>query len=359
MHELITGRPTGLGTSAARLIEELRTGGSLDTDVEEVNETGAAAVTSGPLARLLAGPSDLETRVRRISSAGNAPDRMDSQLHGSPAFRIDEPLGREINVMLMSWAESVLGGEHRPVSGAPGLPRSLRLRPVRHAHPPQHRRQGSTVPGRPVDDRAVRPGRLLRRRPAVRRHSRPGRQEPVPVHVRPGRALPHRQIRPGASKRTPSWSHCASNIDRTAKYGTPQQVARVRHEDLALFVAMCQEASWHMEKKITPVWEYLGGRQANSFLPCMTLIDVIDGYELPHNIYSLPPVRRAVKLAGLIAVLVNDLVSTEKEKPAGVYQSAFARRSKPRRGARTRKRTPWEYVCTTTSWPRSRNKNTI
>ena len=109
-------------------------------------------------------------------------------------------------------------------------------------------------------------------------------------------------------------------IAKTAKYGTHQQVARVRHEDMCLFVAMCQESSWRVNKMIAPVWEYLGGRQMNGFTPCLTMIDIVDGYELPHNIYSMPNVRKVVKLAGLICVMVNDLVSTEKEEEAGVHQ---------------------------------------
>lgn len=107
---------------------------------------------------------------------------------------------------------------------------------------------------------------------------------------------------------------------KVAKYGTPQQVARVRHEDMCLFVAMCQESSWRMSKMVAPVWEYLGGRQQNGFTPCLTMIDIVDGYELPHNIYSLPQVRQVVKIAGLICVMVNDIVSSAKEEEAGVHQ---------------------------------------
>lgn len=44
MHELITGRPTGLGTSAAQFVAQLKTGCCLDTDIERVNEIGAPAV---------------------------------------------------------------------------------------------------------------------------------------------------------------------------------------------------------------------------------------------------------------------------------------------------------------------------
>ena len=109
-------------------------------------------------------------------------------------------------------------------------------------------------------------------------------------------------------------------IAKTAQFATPQQVARVRHEDMCLFVAMCQESSWRINKMVAPVWEYLGGRQMNGFTPCLTMIDIVDGYELPHNIYSMPEVRKVVKIAGLICVMVNDLVSTEKEEEAGVHQ---------------------------------------
>jgi 2-methylisoborneol synthase len=109
-------------------------------------------------------------------------------------------------------------------------------------------------------------------------------------------------------------------INKTAQYGTPQQVARVRHEDMCLFVAMCQESSWRMNKMVAPVWEYLGGRQMNGFTPCLTMIDIVEGYELPHNIYSMPSVRQVVKIAGLICVMVNDLVSSDKEEEAGVNQ---------------------------------------
>jgi 2-methylisoborneol synthase len=89
---------------------------------------------------------------------------------------------------------------------------------------------------------------------------------------------------------------------------------------MCLFVAMCQEASWRMNKHIAPVWEYLGGRQQNGFTPCLAMIDIIEGYELPHNIYSLPEVRRVIKIVGLLTVIVNDLVSSEKEEEADVYQ---------------------------------------
>jgi len=109
-------------------------------------------------------------------------------------------------------------------------------------------------------------------------------------------------------------------IANAEKLGTPQQVARLRHEDMCLFVGMCHESSWRMNKMIAPVWEYLGCRQMNGLTTCIAMIDIAEGYELPHNIYSLPQVRQVVKIAGLITVLVNDLVSSKKEEEAGVNQ---------------------------------------
>lgn len=109
-------------------------------------------------------------------------------------------------------------------------------------------------------------------------------------------------------------------IANAARLGTPAQVARLRHEDMCLFLGMCHEASWRMNKTISTVWEYLGCRQMNGLTTCIAMIDIVEGYELSHNLYSLPQVRQVVKIAGLITVLVNDLVSSKKEEEAGVNQ---------------------------------------
>ncbi len=58
----------------------------------------------------------------------------------------------------------------------------------------------------------------------------------------------------------------------------------------------------------------------NGLTTCIAMIDIVEAYELPHNVYSLPDVRRVVKIAGLITVLVNDLVSSKKEEEAGLDQ---------------------------------------
>ncbi|KIG13097.1 Pentalenene synthase [Enhygromyxa salina] len=248
----------------------------------------------------------------------NAGTRTDSELHGRPAFRIDEPLGKEINAMLVSWAGDIgLYAGHLDYLEACDFGRYAML-----THPNTDDRDRLFLVGQSMvalfalDDYYVDDSRSGASLDQV------GRNLSLCMSAldEPYLTSEYDQATHHAMQSAPVLVALRQYIARTARYATPQQVARVRHEDLGLFVAMCQEASWRTNKHIAPVWEYLGGRQINSFMPCMTLIDVIDGYELPHNLYSLPQVRRAVKLAGLISVLVNDLVSTEKEKDAGVDQ---------------------------------------
>jgi hypothetical protein len=109
-----------------------------------------------------------------------------------------------------------------------------------------------------------------------------------------------------------------SYIERVGHFATPAQVARVRHETVAMFVTMSAEAGWRMTKRTPPTWEYLAARQANSFLPCMTLIDIIGGYELPAAVYSHPLVRRAITLAASASIILNDLYSMAKESEPGI-----------------------------------------
>ncbi|MGH8475087.1 MAG: terpene synthase family protein [Methylococcales bacterium] len=67
-----------------------------------------------------------------------------------------------------------------------------------------------------------------------------------------------------------------------------------------------------------PVWEYLVTRQANSFGPCLTLIDIVGGYEVPGAFTPLPAVRRATMLAGNASIILNDIYSMAKEREPGI-----------------------------------------
>jgi isopentenyl-diphosphate delta-isomerase type 1 len=105
---------------------------------------------------------------------------------------------------------------------------------------------------------------------------------------------------------------------RVAEFATPSQIARVRHEIIAMFVTMTAEAAWRIRGVTPALWEYLAQRQTNSFLPCMSLIDIIGGYELPANVYSSPAVRRVTTLAASATIIANDLYSAPKECQAAV-----------------------------------------
>ncbi|MCC3773116.1 family 2 encapsulin nanocompartment cargo protein terpene cyclase, partial [Streptomyces sp. UNOC14_S4] len=104
---------------------------------------------------------------------------------------------------------------------------------------------------------------------------------------------------------------------RLAPYADATQAARLRHEITVLFVGYGQEGSWRSTGRMPAVWEYLAHRQINSFMPCIALIDVVEGYRLSPEEYEDPRVRRAVTMAGTAATLVNDLYSMAKEQDSG------------------------------------------
>ena len=54
-------------------------------------------------------------------------------------------------------------------------------------------------------------------------------------------------------------------------------------------------------------------RQFNNFRPCLSIVDAVDGYELPEQIYVRPEIQRITALASNATTLVNDLYSFTKE----------------------------------------------
>ncbi len=61
------------------------------------------------------------------------------------------------------------------------------------------------------------------------------------------------------------------------------------------------------------VWEYLVMRQFNNFRPCLSIVDAVDGYELPEAVYARPEIQRITALACNATTIVNDLYSFTKE----------------------------------------------
>lgn len=104
-----------------------------------------------------------------------------------------------------------------------------------------------------------------------------------------------------------------SAFEHIAHYATPTQVFRLRDQLTIMFMAYNHEANWRMTGRVPPVWEYLTHRHQNSFLPPMTLVDAVPGYELSPTEFADPRVRRVFSLAGTASVVLNDVYSNAKE----------------------------------------------
>jgi 2-methylisoborneol synthase len=104
-----------------------------------------------------------------------------------------------------------------------------------------------------------------------------------------------------------------SAFEHLAQYATPAQVARLRDQLTIMFMAYNHEAAWRVSGRVPPVWEYLTHRHQNSFLPPMTLVDPVAGYELSPYEFVDPRVRRVFSLAGSASVILNDVYSKAKE----------------------------------------------
>lgn len=101
-----------------------------------------------------------------------------------------------------------------------------------------------------------------------------------------------------------------------AAFATPSQTDRFVHDIARLHLGYLAEASWAHTRHRPRVWEYLVMRQFNNFRPCLSIVDAVDGYELPEQLYARPEVQRVTALACNATTLVNDLYSFTKELAA-------------------------------------------
>ncbi|GAA2635663.1 family 2 encapsulin nanocompartment cargo protein terpene cyclase [Actinomadura fulvescens] len=104
-----------------------------------------------------------------------------------------------------------------------------------------------------------------------------------------------------------------SSVEHLGRHATPAQVQRICYSTFAMFVSWTAYAAWRERGQHPSAWEYLAARQHDSFYTSMTLIDVVGGYELPADLFYDPRVRHAAFRAGAASVLVNDLLSVEKD----------------------------------------------
>jgi 2-methylisoborneol synthase len=98
-----------------------------------------------------------------------------------------------------------------------------------------------------------------------------------------------------------------------AAFATPSQRTRLVHDIARLHLGYLAEASWAETRHAPRVWEYMVMRQFNNFRPCLSIVDAVDGYELPEVLYSRPEIQRITALACNATTLVNDLYSFTKE----------------------------------------------
>ncbi|MDT0482049.1 family 2 encapsulin nanocompartment cargo protein terpene cyclase [Streptomyces doebereineriae] len=98
-----------------------------------------------------------------------------------------------------------------------------------------------------------------------------------------------------------------------AALATPSQTDRFVHDIARLHLGYLAEASWAETRYAPRVWEYLVMRQFNNFRPCLSIVDAVDGYELPEALYARPEIQRVTALACNATTIVNDLYSFTKE----------------------------------------------
>jgi 2-methylisoborneol synthase len=105
--------------------------------------------------------------------------------------------------------------------------------------------------------------------------------------------------------------HCA--LKDYAELATPSQTDRFVHDVARLHLGYLAEASWAETRHVPQIWEYLVMRQFNNFRPCLSIVDAIDGYELPEALYARAEIQRITALACNATTIVNDLYSFTKE----------------------------------------------
>lgn len=102
-------------------------------------------------------------------------------------------------------------------------------------------------------------------------------------------------------------------LEDYAALATPSQTDRFVHDIARLHLGYLAEASWAETRHVPQIWEYLVMRQFNNFRPCLSIVDAVDGYELPEPLYARPEIQRITALACNATTIVNDLYSFTKE----------------------------------------------
>ncbi len=280
----------------------------------------AFQATTAATRQIPTGPTGLGTSAARLSelhrpgTPSRSSGRTLPELYCPPPLRDDPALGEEVNELLVAWAGQVgIYAGRLDKFRRTNFGRLLML-----AHPDTD-----------DPDRLLAAGRCMAAEWAVDDYfcdeAAAGDQ---PQRLGPQLMLSQAAIDPALMplryreryeremRGEPVWHALRDSVDQLGRYASGSQVNRLRQEIASLFLGMDCEAGWRIEGALPAVWEYLTQRQLNSFLPCMTLVDTVGGYELPANVYGRPDVRRVTLQAALASVLLNDVYSAHKESTA-------------------------------------------
>ncbi|MFE6775616.1 family 2 encapsulin nanocompartment cargo protein terpene cyclase [Streptomyces sp. NPDC057702] len=130
-----------------------------------------------------------------------------------------------------------------------------------------------------------------------------------PLHTASGYQERWRQ---GLGEDAPLRSY-ADAIRAYARIASPSQVTRFVHDVARLHLGYLAEGAWAQTHTTPEVWKYLVMRQFNNFRPCLSIVDAVEGYEVPEPLYARPETQRVTALACNATTLVNDLYSFTKE----------------------------------------------
>ncbi|WP_329577141.1 family 2 encapsulin nanocompartment cargo protein terpene cyclase [Kitasatospora sp. NBC_01250] len=307
----VTG-PTGLGTSAARITELLRPRTAAAPTPPTIVPPTVVPPTVAPATVAPTAVAPRAAAPQPLAPQGTG--RAVPGLYCPPHLRDDRALAEEVNERLVDWTRQVgiYAGRTEKFRQA-DFGRLLML----------------THPDTDDPDRLLAAGRCLAAEFAVDDYfcedattgDHPERLGPqlmlAQSAIDPPRLPGRYQERYERSMReNPVLNALRCSVRDLAGYASGAQINRLRQEIAGLFLGMDAEAGWRIGGSAPSVAEYLANRQMNSFLPCMTLVDAVGGYELPADVYGRPDVRRATLQAALASVLLNDIYSMHKEGDA-------------------------------------------
>ncbi|MGW3228724.1 terpene synthase family protein [Kitasatospora sp. NPDC001095] len=104
-------------------------------------------------------------------------------------------------------------------------------------------------------------------------------------------------------------------LEEFARCGTPTQMRRLTDDlALALFSAHLEAGAWTAARRVPDLAEYRITRQhSGAVFPCLTLIDILSGYEVPSHEFHHPQVQALRGSASNVITWSNDLFSSVKE----------------------------------------------